>query len=383
MAGLLDGVVVLELGNGVPVGYAGRVLRSLGAAVVKVEAAEALDDVRTYGASCRRHAPLACSYWHLNGAKARIVLEGAGAERTALLARWMANADITIAGGGPLGIEVAAASALPVAANASFVRIVGATTEVPGVVLRPDESAGVAAGMRDIYGAPRPPDGLRFDLVEINAGVKAAATASLALVRSNADEGPARVDIGVYEAAFSAIEIAVQTTLLSQQFDAASPDMVGSPLAAPNVCADGGSVLINIYGRGVWERACRAMDRPDLDGDARFMDTFARYAFAPELREVLDNFCAKHDRDTVIARLWGERIPSAPILAVGELVQDPQVQARGIVRDGRVASCYLVEGDRDPLTPAGEVEAVQALAHFGGPAGHWEEGLHAVRVAVR
>ena len=36
-AGPFSGVVVLEVGDGLPVGYAGRVLRALGATVVKLE----------------------------------------------------------------------------------------------------------------------------------------------------------------------------------------------------------------------------------------------------------------------------------------------------------------------------------------------------------
>lgn len=382
MTALLDGVVVLELGNGVPVGYAGRVLRSLGARVIKAEAADDLDSVRGYGASCSRHAPLACSYWHLHGAKTRVILDCEPAALPAVLADWMGAADITIAGSGPLGDAVEAAVALPAGADASVVRIVGSTTDVPGVVLRADESAGMATGLRDQYGMERPPEGLRFDISEVNTASKAAATAALALVRTDMSQ-PARVDIGVYEASFSMIEIAVQTTLLGELFEGGGVNIIGSPLANPHFCADGKAVLINIYGRGVWERTCRAIGRMDLVDDPRFVETFARWAYGMELRELLDAFCTAHDRETVIRRLWEERVPSAPVLDVAELLRDPQVQDRGIAREGGMGSCFVIDGERDPLLPATREEMTQALALLGATTGEYEEGLHAVRVHIR
>jgi crotonobetainyl-CoA:carnitine CoA-transferase CaiB-like acyl-CoA transferase len=186
----------------------------------------------------------------------------------------------------------------------------------------------------------------------------------MALARLQVDPSPIRVDVGLYESAFSVIEIAAQTVLLAQRFEAESPDMVGSPLAYPYHCSDGGALVINIYGRGVWERTCAAIGRADLTGDPRFIETFARYQFAQELRELLDNFCASHQRDEAIARLWAQRIPSAPILDVAELVKNEQVLARGIIHGSAVASPFLINGHRDPMASPSAPEMEAAVRAF-------------------
>ncbi|MCC7363824.1 MAG: CoA transferase [Dehalococcoidia bacterium] len=379
--GPLSGVTVLEVGDGVPVGYAGRVLRSLGAHVLKLEDAAAPDWVRGYGSPFGGHRA-AASWYHLNGAKHRAVLGGGPA---AALARLMAASDLTLVGDGTLAHLIEPALALDGAGLPSVVRIVPAVTPPTGMMLRADESAGAATGLRDVYGMGRPPEGLRFDIAEVNAGAHAAAVGALALYRRTVTGEPVRVDVGVYEATFSMIEIAVQTLLLSQAFDSSSPDMVGSPLAAPYYCADGGAVVINIYGRGVWQRTCAAIGRPDLEDDPRFIETFARYEFGQELRDLLDAFCLAHPRDEAMRRLWGQRIPSAPVLEPAELVQNEQVASRGIVAGNRLASPYVINGERDPLEPVG---AAQACALFETLCAGWattdyREDLDAVHIAVR
>src|SRR5437870_5086546 len=114
---LLEGVMVLEVGNGVPAGYCGRVLRSLGADVLKIEAADELDSVRGYGVSCPVHGPLACAYCHLNGAKSRLILSGGTAdEQVAFLRTLLPSVDAVVLGNGALATAVAdamSAGALP------------------------------------------------------------------------------------------------------------------------------------------------------------------------------------------------------------------------------------------------------------------------------
>lgn len=381
--GLLAGVTVLEVGDGLPVGYAGRVMRCLGADVVKLEDAHEPDWLRTYGAGCDAHVG-ACSWWHVNGAKHRAALDAEAYSRAPALARLIGAANITLVGEGPLAASVEDALALPEAVNASVVRIVPTVDAVSLPSLAANESAGAATGLRDLYGAGHPPEGLRFDLAEVNAGAHAAATACLALARAHVDPEPIRIDVGVYESAFSIIEIAAQTLLLSQQFDSASPDMVGSPLADAYRCADGRAVVINIYGRGVWERTCAALERPDLADDARFTETFTRYQFAHELKELLDGFCARYARDDVIARLWAQRIPSAPVLEPAELRHNEQVVARGIITGCRIASPFLINGERDLLPPPSRGVMEAGVSRLAGAAfrTHYREDLDAVHIEL-
>jgi formyl-CoA transferase len=369
------------------VGYAGRVLRSLGATVVKVESASDLDPVRVYGASCGEHGDISCCYLHLNGSKCRAVLDRSS-DGPGALAALLGAADLGIIGRGALADSLEAAIERDPARQASFVRIVPCVTPPTGIVVPADEAAGAATGLRDLYSLETPPEGLRLDIAEINAGAHAAATAGLALARRALGHAePTRIDVGIYESTFSMIEIAAQTLLLAQRFQADYPDIISSPLAQSYYCSDGGAVVINIYGHGVWERTCAAIGRPDLLHDPRFGETFTRYQHSDALYELLRDFCASLPRDEAIGRLWAQRIPSAPVLEPAELRSNAQLVARGVFPgDGRrVASCYVIDGQRDPLEPmesAGMAAAFDALAGDTFTASYAEED-HALRIALR
>src|SRR5205085_12086239 len=97
-------------------------------------------------------------------------------------------------------------------------------------------------------------------------------------------------------------------------------------------------------------------------------ETFAMYHNAEALRELLDGWCATLDRDDAIAALRAERIPSAPILAPAELPAEPQLSARGLFvqdEDPRVASCYVIDGQRNPLPHVSATETDALLAALG------------------
>jgi crotonobetainyl-CoA:carnitine CoA-transferase CaiB-like acyl-CoA transferase len=80
-----------------------------------------------------------------------------------------------------------------------------------------------------------------------------------------------------------------------------------------------------------WRPLCEAADRLDLADDERFADHQARGANAAALGEVLDEVFA-----TYTFAEWKERLgridaPWAPVQAVEELLEDPQVVANGYI----------------------------------------------------
>lgn len=388
---LLEGTTILELGDGLAVGYAGRVLRSLGATVIKVESLEDPDWVRHYGVPCPDHPSLSCTSCHLNGGKVRALLDSREAATDDLLQRLLGVVDITLLGEGALAARVADVPDES-ASSASIIRIVGAVDEPAGLRIAPDEAAGVATGLRDLYGDERPPTGHRFDVAQVNAGAHAAATASTALAsRALGRSEPVRVDVGVYESSFSMIEIAVQTLLLAGRFDEGYPDIISSPLGAPYPCRDGRSLVINLYGKEVWRRMCDAMGQPDQAEDERFLTTVSMWSHGEELRAILDEWCRNLDRDDAIARMREQRIPCAPVYDLDELVADQHVQARGIVsRDAghanaALAACYVIDGERPDLSFLPLDDATQIVRSLGvdGLSAEPREALDAVLIKLQ
>src|SRR5262249_43818624 len=142
---------------------------------------------------------------------------------------------------------------------------------------------------------------------------------------------PVRVKLGVYDAAFSMIEIAIQTRLLADMFGEATSDIIPNTLGDPFVCKDEGLVGINFYGKDVWQRGCKAMDKPEYANDERFIETVGRWANGQALREIVDPWCASLPRDEVMRKLRENLIPAAPIIGCDELLKEEQVVAREII----------------------------------------------------
>jgi crotonobetainyl-CoA:carnitine CoA-transferase CaiB-like acyl-CoA transferase len=387
----LQGVTILEAGGGVPAGYCGRLLRSLGATVVKLELRDDLDWVREYGAACSAHPGIAASYCHLNGSKLRVVAPPAGDPGTLALFRGLiARADMTVAGEGALADLLDEALADPSLQQSSYLRFAGSTLPLDGRALNADEAAGSAAGLRDLYGRDHPPEGLRTDVAEIGAACHGAATVAMALARGAlGDSTPVRIELGMFESSFSMIEIAAQLILLGEHFNGTAPDPVSSVLQSPLICRDGLPVVITLVGWDAWNQFATAMDRPDLLDDRRFVEPAVRYSHGPELRDIQERWCARHDRATIMQRLREVNLPFAPVSSLAELTQEAQIVQSGLIEPDpddahrSVASCYRLDGDRMPLPFVAGGSCLDGIRAFLPSTGcRYAEDLHAVCVDV-
>ena len=82
----------------------------------------------------------------------------------------------------------------------------------------------------------------------------------------------------------------------------------------------------------VWPLLCRALGRPSLVADARFLDTPLRRANATALAGVIGELVGSMTRADLMAALAAESIPHAPIARVQEVPGDRQAEhARAVV----------------------------------------------------
>ena len=78
----------------------------------------------------------------------------------------------------------------------------------------------------------------------------------------------------------------------------------------------------------MFQNNCRAIGRPDLIDDPRFMDNVARVQHEDELNEVFASWCADHDLDQVLEAFEKAEGTLAPVYTIDQIVNDPQVRAR-------------------------------------------------------
>jgi crotonobetainyl-CoA:carnitine CoA-transferase CaiB-like acyl-CoA transferase len=82
-----------------------------------------------------------------------------------------------------------------------------------------------------------------------------------------------------------------------------------------------------------WGQLCRAIGRPELTDDPRFVDNAARMENLDALVALLEGWLAQvGDDEHAIRTLEAERVPVAPVLSVREVVNLPHARARRAVR---------------------------------------------------
>ena len=107
-----------------------------------------------------------------------------------------------------------------------------------------------------------------------------------------------------------------------------------------------------------WSGMCKAIERLDLLADERFKTADGRFSHANVRRAITAEEIKKWTSGVLLERLRDNDVPSAPVLARGDIEQDPQVKHNGViviqedeilgqVRQARPAARF----DRTPATP--------------------------------
>ena len=97
--------------------------------------------------------------------------------------------------------------------------------------------------------------------------------------------------------------------------------------------ADGSWVVIAANQDTVFRRLCGAMGQPELATDDRFANHVARGRNQDELDKIIGDWAAERQPADIIATLSAAGVISGPINTVAEVVEDPQLQSRGMIAD--------------------------------------------------
>ena len=99
---------------------------------------------------------------------------------------------------------------------------------------------------------------------------------------------------------------------------------------AQNFClqtSDGGGITLHLSSsQKFWQALTRAIERPELAEDARFVTYFDRLKNYFELRPIVEAEFKRRDRAEWEARLIEFDVPFAPVLTAAELVSHPQTE---------------------------------------------------------
>jgi len=92
-----------------------------------------------------------------------------------------------------------------------------------------------------------------------------------------------------------------------------------------------GFFILGCANQGLWERMCQAIGRADFLDDPRFTTNTDRVEHRAECVGGLSEIFAKEPTEYWVKLITGAGIPCGPINKVSDVVNSPQVQARGMV----------------------------------------------------
>ena len=126
-----------------------------------------------------------------------------------------------------------------------------------------------------------------------------------------------------------------------------------------------GWVLLSVIGEPMFRRWARVVGREDLIDDPRCQDDLTRADNHALITEVMNAWCRQRTRDETIAALEKARLPCGPVYDLDEVLDDPQVKARGIITETEFAA----SGTRVPVadTPM-RLSRTPAAIRRGAPA---------------
>lgn len=332
----LDGVVVVDLTQIYNGPYATFLMARAGARVVKVEPPDG-EHLRKRGATGGAALPFAM----LNSDKRSVTANLKTAEGHALVAELAARADVLVENFAPgvlerLGLGYATLSAANpglVYASGSGYGSDGPYRNYPAMDLTVQAISGVMSTTGEPDG---PPMKAGPAICDFFGGVHLYGAVVTALFERGRTGRGRQVEVSMMEAVYTSM-----TSNLGLFFGSGgrAPVRTGNRHGGLSLCpynvypARDGHIAIICNHENHWRGLLRAMGREDVASDPRF-DTMARRVAHLEL---VDAFVAEWTRaspkQALFDKLLAERVPSAPVRDLEEIVADPHLRSRGMLQD--------------------------------------------------
>jgi crotonobetainyl-CoA:carnitine CoA-transferase CaiB-like acyl-CoA transferase len=332
--GPLKGIKVIELAQIMAGPTCGMLLADMGADVIKVEKLPGGDDTRSYTEPLQGGESAA--FMMLNRNKRGIAVNLKTAGGLEVVKKLVAEADVvtenyrkgTLEKLG-IGYEVMQAinPRLVYCAISGYGRT-GPYADKGGF----DLIAQGFAGIMSVTGEPgRPPAKSGTSIADINAGIFAAlGIVSALFARVHTGRGQ-MVETSLMEAAIQ--QTYWQSAIYFATGQNSGPSGSAHILTAPYQAFPTSDGWINVGGanQSNWERIVKALGRPELATDPRFLTNGDRMRNLPALTEILGALFRKRPSADWIREFEAAGVPVGPVNKIGEMLADPQVAAREMV----------------------------------------------------
>lgn len=328
----LDGLLVVSIEQAVAAPFASRQLADLGARVIKVERPDGGDFARNYDTVANGTSS---AFAWLNRGKESITANLKDAEDRGFVEVLIGQADVYIQNLAPGSAERMGLDAASLVGR--FDRLVACDLSgygrggPYGERKAYDLLIQCEAGLVSVTGSPDAPAKAGISIADIAGGMYAYSGILTALYdRERTGRG-------------TALEVALLDALAEWMgypafygyYSGVDPERTGPAHATiapygPFATSSGREINLAIQNHREWRALCAdVLDRPSLADDARFVDNAARIAHRAELQEVIGAALSEFGLEELVARLEATDLAFAITRSVRELVDHPQLLARG------------------------------------------------------
>jgi itaconate CoA-transferase len=328
----LEGVRVVAWEQAVAAPLASRHLADLGADVVKVERADGGDFARAYDSAVRG---LSAYFVWLNRGKRSVVLDLKDGHHRRAFDTLLDRADVFIHNQGPGAADrMGCAYSVLKQRNPGLIACAisgygpdGPHRDRKAYDLLLQGEAGVIA----LTGTQAEAAKIGISVADIASGMYAFSSILAALYqRARTGEG-AEIQISMLEAL---VEWAMPAAYVAE-YTGRAPSRAGArhnfvvPYGGYRV-GDGSSVNLAVQNEGQWRRLCTVvLRRPELADDPRFRTNELRLRNRDELEPLIESLFSEDTRESVEGRLAEADVPFGVINTVQDVLQHPQLEARG------------------------------------------------------
>jgi crotonobetainyl-CoA:carnitine CoA-transferase CaiB-like acyl-CoA transferase len=327
----LDGILVVACEQAVAAPLATRHLADLGARVIKLERPGGGDFARDYDATVRG---MSSHFVWLNRSKESLTLDLKHPDGAAVARRLLARADVFVQNLAPGAAERVGLGADELTAR--HPRLVHCSVSGYGEdgpyrdAKAYDLLIQSEVGLVSITGTPDAPAKSGIPAADIAAGMYAYSGVLAALLRRGRTGRGSAFAVSLFDALTEWMGFPMYYT----RYGGSAPVPAGASHAAiapygPFATADT-DVVLAIQNDREWVAFCaEVLDRPELTRDPRFADGPSRVTHRDELRAVIEAVFAGLTAAQLTGRLNAARIANARRNGLAELIEHPQLAARG------------------------------------------------------
>ncbi len=334
-----EGVKILDFTQVLAGPYASYQLALLGADVIKVERREGEDMRRTPLSREWAERGLAPAFQAINGNKRSLTLDLQKPDAIAIVKKLASQVDVVMENFRPgvmdkLGIGYEALSAIN--PKLIYCAVSGFGQTGPDR-LRPgyDGKMQALSGIMAISGHPETgPTRAGFAVCDVLSGATAAFGVSSALYQRDRTGQGQFVDVSMLEATMAFLSGQIADWSVAGHRQQLSGNQAVSRKTTANLFKAGdGYILLAVNNEKQYRALMSALSREDTLADPRFADWFSRNENEPSLRAIIEEALAAKPAREWETILEDAGAPCASIWKIEEVIDHPQIKARGAIQE--------------------------------------------------